>query len=231
MGRSRGRSSSTTRSRAARPCGGPTPISGTQARRIAAALVADGVGPGDRVADRDGQPARGRRRHLRCRRSPVRWPCRCRPSRRRAELAGMLGLADVTRRPHPDAACWAGGSATTSPTGRPCRVPAPRGGAGRGRLGRVPRRAATRSATATSTARRRGPPGGPGAGHLQLGHHRARPRGCSTANRAPTLQFWVQAQLFGRHHATRMWTRAADVLDRRAQHRRWARRSPPAGAG
>ena len=25
-------------------------------------------------------------------------------------------------------------------------------------------------------------------------------------HRAPTLQFWVQAQIFGRHEATRMWS-------------------------
>ena len=32
------------------------------------------------------------------------------------------------------------------------------------------------------------------------------PKGMLHAHRAPTLQFWVQAQIFGRHEATRMWT-------------------------
>ena len=32
------------------------------------------------------------------------------------------------------------------------------------------------------------------------------PKGMLHAHRAPTLQFWVQAQIFGRHPATRMWT-------------------------
>ena len=32
------------------------------------------------------------------------------------------------------------------------------------------------------------------------------PKGMLHCHRAPTLQFWVQAQIFGRHEATRMWT-------------------------
>jgi acyl-CoA synthetase (AMP-forming)/AMP-acid ligase II len=32
------------------------------------------------------------------------------------------------------------------------------------------------------------------------------PKGVLHGHRAPTLQFWVQAQIFGRHEATRMWT-------------------------
>ncbi len=32
------------------------------------------------------------------------------------------------------------------------------------------------------------------------------PKGMLHAHRSPTLQFWVQAQIFGRHPATRMWT-------------------------
>ena len=32
------------------------------------------------------------------------------------------------------------------------------------------------------------------------------PKGMLHGHRAPTLQFWVQAQLFGRHPATRMWS-------------------------
>lgn len=32
------------------------------------------------------------------------------------------------------------------------------------------------------------------------------PKGMLHGHRAPTLQFWVQAQLFARHQATRMWT-------------------------
>jgi acyl-CoA synthetase (AMP-forming)/AMP-acid ligase II len=32
------------------------------------------------------------------------------------------------------------------------------------------------------------------------------PKGMLHGHRAPTLQFWVQAQIFGRHEATRMWT-------------------------
>ena len=31
-------------------------------------------------------------------------------------------------------------------------------------------------------------------------------RGCSTPTGRPTLQFWVQAQIFGRHEHTRMWS-------------------------
>lgn len=34
----------------------------------------------------------------------------------------------------------------------------------------------------------------------------AAPKGVLHGHRAPTLQFWLQAQLFGRHPATRMWT-------------------------
>lgn len=34
----------------------------------------------------------------------------------------------------------------------------------------------------------------------------SRPKGMVHTQRAPTLQFWVQAQLFRRHEATRMWT-------------------------
>jgi fatty-acyl-CoA synthase len=34
----------------------------------------------------------------------------------------------------------------------------------------------------------------------------SRPKGVLHDHRAPSLQFWVQAQLFGRHEATRMWT-------------------------
>jgi fatty-acyl-CoA synthase len=32
------------------------------------------------------------------------------------------------------------------------------------------------------------------------------PKGVLHGHRAPSLQFWVQAQIFGRHEATRMWT-------------------------
>ena len=32
------------------------------------------------------------------------------------------------------------------------------------------------------------------------------PKGMLHCHRAPTLRFWVQAQIFGRHEATRMWT-------------------------
>lgn len=32
------------------------------------------------------------------------------------------------------------------------------------------------------------------------------PKGMLHGHQAPTLQFWVQAQIFGRHEATRMWT-------------------------
>jgi acyl-CoA synthetase (AMP-forming)/AMP-acid ligase II len=32
------------------------------------------------------------------------------------------------------------------------------------------------------------------------------PKGMLHGHRAPTLQFWLQAQIFGRHEATRMWT-------------------------
>lgn len=32
------------------------------------------------------------------------------------------------------------------------------------------------------------------------------PKGVLHGHRAPTLQFWLQAQIFGRHEATRMWT-------------------------
>jgi acyl-CoA synthetase (AMP-forming)/AMP-acid ligase II len=32
------------------------------------------------------------------------------------------------------------------------------------------------------------------------------PKGMLHGHRAPTLQFWVQAQIFGRHERTRMWT-------------------------
>jgi acyl-CoA synthetase (AMP-forming)/AMP-acid ligase II len=32
------------------------------------------------------------------------------------------------------------------------------------------------------------------------------PKGLLHGHRAPTLQFWLQAQIFGRHEATRMWT-------------------------
>ena len=35
---------------------------------------------------------------------------------------------------------------------------------------------------------------------------RASRRGCCTATAPPSLQFWVQAQIFGRHEPTRMWT-------------------------
>jgi fatty-acyl-CoA synthase len=34
----------------------------------------------------------------------------------------------------------------------------------------------------------------------------SQPKGVLHDHRAPSLQFWVQAQLFGRHQATRMWT-------------------------
>lgn len=34
----------------------------------------------------------------------------------------------------------------------------------------------------------------------------AAPKGVLHNNRAPTLQFWLQSQLFGRHERTRMWT-------------------------
>ena len=34
----------------------------------------------------------------------------------------------------------------------------------------------------------------------------SRPKGMVHAHRSPTLQFWLQAQLFRRHAATRMWT-------------------------
>jgi fatty-acyl-CoA synthase len=34
----------------------------------------------------------------------------------------------------------------------------------------------------------------------------SQPKGVLHGHRAPTLQFWVQAQIFGRHESTRMWT-------------------------
>jgi fatty-acyl-CoA synthase len=34
----------------------------------------------------------------------------------------------------------------------------------------------------------------------------SQPKGMLHSHRSPTLQFWVQAQLFGRHEGTRMWT-------------------------
>jgi acyl-CoA synthetase (AMP-forming)/AMP-acid ligase II len=34
----------------------------------------------------------------------------------------------------------------------------------------------------------------------------SQPKGMLHGHRAPTLQFWIQAQIFGRHEATRMWS-------------------------
>ena len=46
-----------------------------------------------------------------------------------------------------------------------------------------------------------------------------RPKGMLHTNRAPTLQFWFQKRIFGRHEGTRLWTALPDVLDRRLHHR------------
>ena len=44
------------------------------------------------------------------------------------------------------------------------------------------------------------------------------PKGMLHGHRSPTLQFWLQADIFGRHAGTRMFSAAAAVLDRRAEH-------------
>ena len=58
-----------------------------------------------------------------------------------------------------------------------------------------------------------------------------RPKGMLHTNRAPDPAVLVPAQVFGRHEGTRMWTRAARSSGRPASTPRWARRSPADGAG
>ena len=169
-------------------------------------LLAHGVERGRRRRHPHGQPARGGGGALRRGAGRRASPCRCRPSRpspswpscssaprsRVVLTQERLLAAPLRRRPR------------RPRRGAPARTYVV--AVGTDVVGRVPRRpGAARQLRSTRVsaavdARRRRPR------DLQLRHHEHSPRACSTATGPPTLQFWVQAQIFGRHEDTRMWS-------------------------